>query len=343
MTGAHRAVPFRVGLRVRFRGVQQRSGVLLQGPAGWGEFSPFPEYPPAVAARWWQAAHEGATSGWPRAVRDRIPVNAIVPAVAPQTAHDMVRAAGCATAKVKVAERGQRLDDDIARCEAVRDALGPAGRLRVDANGAWDVDGAVRALRVLDRFDLEYAEQPVATLEQMACVRRRVDVPLAADESIRHAADPLRVAGLGAADVVVLKVQPLGGVAAALAVAEAAGLPAVVSSAVETSVGLAAGVALAAALPDLPYACGLGSGRLLDGDVVADRLVPVGGWLDVRRVAPRADLLERHRPDAATAARLLRRLDAARAAADPPRAPTDPPRAPTDLRAPTDPPSGATP
>lgn len=314
MTGLHRTVPFRVGLTVGFRGVQERSGVLLRGAAGWGEFSPFPEYPPQVAARWLAAACEAATVGWPAAVRERIPVNAIVPAVDPQTAHDLVTAAGCATAKVKVAERGQRLDDDIARCEAVRDALGGAGRLRVDANGAWDVDEAVRAIRALGRFDLEYVEQPVPTLQEMARVRRRVDVPVAADESIRQAADPLRVAGLAAADIVILKVQPLGGVAAALRVAEAAGLPAVVSSAVETSVGLAAGVALAAALPELPYACGLGTGRLLAGDVVGDPLVPVGGWLDVRRVTPREDLLARHRPDDATAAGLLRRLEEARTA-----------------------------
>ncbi len=165
----------------------------------------------------------------------------------------------------------------------MRDALGPSGRVRVDANGGWDVDTAARMLRLLDRFDLEYAEQPVATLPEMARLRRLVDVPLAADESVRTAADPLRVAGLAAADLVVLKVQPLGGVRAALRVADACGLPVVVSSAVETSVGLAAGVALAAALPELPYACGLGTAPLLAGDVVADPLVPDGGFLAVRR------------------------------------------------------------
>jgi o-succinylbenzoate synthase len=303
--------------------------VVLKGPAGWGECSPFPDYPPTVAARWVAAAREAALEGWPTAVRDRIPVNATVPAVDPLRAAAIVRASGCTTAKVKVAERGQVLGDDLARCEAVRDALGPSGRLRVDANGAWDVDRAVEAIRALDRFALEYVEQPVATLEEMATLRRRIDVRLAADESVRTAADPLRVAGLEAADVVVLKVQPLGGVATALRVAEAAGLPVVVSSAVETSVGLAAGVALAAALPALPYACGLGTATLLAGDLVDDPLRPVDGWIDVRRPLPSRALLMRWHPDGAAAdAQRHRFADAAavlaardgatgRAAADP--------------------------
>ncbi|RCV48147.1 o-succinylbenzoate synthase, partial [Marinitenerispora sediminis] len=198
---------------------------------------------------------------------------------------------GCRTAKVKVAERGQRAADDIARVEAVRDAIGPGGRVRVDANGGWDVDTAVRMVRELDRFGLEYVEQPCATLAELAEVRRRVDVPVAADESIRRAEDPLRVRAAGAADIVVLKVQPLGGVRAALRVAEACGLPVVVSSAVETSVGLAAGVALAAALPELPYACGLATMRLLAADVCAEPLEPVDGYLPVRRPEVDADRL----------------------------------------------------
>ena len=269
---------FRIPVRVRFRRVTERSGVLVRGPQGWGEFSPFPEYGPPVTKAWRASAVEAATRAWPSPVRDSIPVNSIIPAVGPEQAHAMARAAGCTTVKVKVAE-----GDDEARVEAVRDALGPNGRIRIDANTAWDVDTAARHIKSLDRYGLEYVEQPVATLEEMAELRRRVDVPLAADESVRTAEDPLRVRGLEAADVVVLKVQPLGGVWRCLEVAEAAGLPAVVSSAVETSVGLAAGVALAAALPELPYACGLGTQALLEGDVVADPLVPVGGSIAVRR------------------------------------------------------------
>ncbi|MCL2668928.1 MAG: O-succinylbenzoate synthase, partial [Micrococcales bacterium] len=187
-----------------------------------------------------------------------------------------------------VAERGQVLADDQARVEAVRDALGPAGKIRVDANAAWDVDTAVTALAVLDRAagGLEYAEQPVPTVADLAALRRRTHVPVAADESIRRSDDPLAVAAQHAADVVVLKVQPLGGVRACLELAERIALPVVVSSALESSVGLAAGLALAAALPDLPYACGLGTATLLGADVVAEPLVPTDGRLTVRRPDP---------------------------------------------------------
>jgi O-succinylbenzoate synthase len=274
---------YSIPMRTRFRGIDRREGVLIGGPAGWGEFSPFAEYGAKECARWLAAAREAAYDGWPPPRRGRIPVNATIPATSPDRAHAMTKASGCATAKVKVAERGQRDEDDLARVEAVRDALGPAGRLRIDVNGAWDVDHAVAMIRALGRFELEYVEQPCATLAELALVRRRVDVPVAADESIRRAEDPLRVRAAEAADVAVLKVQPLGGVRAALRIAEACGLPVVVSSAVETSVGLAAGLALAAALPELPFACGLGTLSLLEGDVVADPLAPAGGEIEVRR------------------------------------------------------------
>ncbi len=307
--------PFVIPMTTRFRRVTSRAGVLVEGPSGWGEFSPFPDYGPSTAARWAAAAHEAAFGTWPAPLRSTVPVNCTVPAVDPDSAHAIVAASGCATAKVKVAEPGQTLDDDLARCEAVRDALGSRGHLRVDANGAWDVDEAVTAITALDRFDLEYVEQPVADLTGMAKVRTRVHVPLAADESVRTADDPLRVAGLEAADIVVLKVQPLGGVRAALAVAEAADAAGevrfVVSSAVETSIGLAAGVALAAALPRLDHACGLATLPLLAGDVVDEPLAPVDGRLPVRRLVPSEALLRRWAPDAGTSEALLERLDAA--------------------------------
>ncbi|WP_184975140.1 o-succinylbenzoate synthase [Nonomuraea endophytica] len=276
-------VVFRIPMRERFRGQTVREGVLIHGPAGWGEFSPFPEYGPRECSRWLACAREAADEGWPVPVRAAVPVNSTIPAVPPDKAFQLVRQAGCATAKVKVAERGQSFAEDLARVEAVRDALGPSGKLRVDANGAWSVDEALSHLKALDRFDLEYAEQPCATLGELAQVRRRCDVPIAADESIRKAEDPLRVRAAEAADIAVVKVQPLGGVRNALRVVEACGLPAVVSSAVESSVGLAAGLALAAALPELPYACGLGTMTLLSGDVVKDSLMPVDGQIAVRR------------------------------------------------------------
>ncbi|QZY29469.1 o-succinylbenzoate synthase [Nocardioides coralli] len=276
---------FSIPLRTRFRGITVREGVLVEGPAGWGEWSPFLEYPADVAEPWLRCAEEAAAGAWPAPLRDSIPVNVTVPAVDPAAAYRIVTDGGCRTAKVKVAEPGQTVADDEARMEAVRDALGPDGLVRVDANGAWDVGTAVTTIALLDRAagGLEYVEQPCAAVEDLAAVRRRVDVPIAADESIRRAADPYRVRDLEAADVAVLKVQPLGGVAACLRIAEDIGLPVVVSSALETSVGIAAGVALAAALPELPHACGLATVQLLADDLAAEPLLPVAGELPVRR------------------------------------------------------------
>jgi o-succinylbenzoate synthase len=286
--------------------------VLIRGAAGWAEFSPFREYPDGEAAAWWRAAREAADDGWPAPVRDRVPVNATVPAVpADQVAAVLARFPGCTTAKVKVAAAGQPAAADEERLRAVRDVLGAAGRVRVDANGAWDVDTAAR---LLPRYDhaaggLEYAEQPCRTVEDLAAVRRRVDVPIAADESIRRGDDPVRVARLRAADVAVLKVQPLGGVRACLRIADRMGLPVVVSSALETSVGIAAGLALAAALPDLPYACGLATVGLLTADVVADPLVATNGVLPVRRPVPHPALVTAARATEPVAAWWTDRVD----------------------------------
>jgi o-succinylbenzoate synthase len=274
--------------------------VLVDGPSGWGEFAPFLEYRPAEAARWLAAAVEAAWGSWPAPVRQLVPVNAIVPAVGPDEAGELVRGSGgCRTAKVKVAEPGQRLDEDVARVAAVRAALdegGPGGLVRVDANGAWRPRQAAHALRELAAVagGLELAEQPCATVPELAELRRSTDVPIAADEGVRRSADPEQVAGLrDAVDVVVVKVAPLGGVRAALRVADAYGLPTVVSSALDTSVGLAAGAALAAALPELTHACGLGSGALLAADVVPDsqRVLPRAGAVRVSRPEPDRDRL----------------------------------------------------
>ncbi len=287
-----------IPLHARFRRVTHREAVLLDGPAGWGEFAPFLEYEPREAARWLAAAVEAAWVGWPDPVREVVPVNATVPAVAAgEVAGVVARFDGCRTAKVKVAERGQSLDDDLARVAEVRRVMGPDARVRVDANGGWSVDDALWALDALSRHGLEYAEQPCATVEELAALRialarNGIDVPVAADESIRKAEDPLLVARLEAADMVVVKVAPLGGVRAALGVVEACGLPAVVSSALDTSVGIRAGVALAAALPSLEHACGLGTVALLDGDVAAAPLVPRGGALGIRPVEVSRNRLE---------------------------------------------------
>jgi o-succinylbenzoate synthase len=287
-----------IPMRTRFRGVTAREAVLFHGPRGWGEFAPFLEYDDHESSRWLAAAVEAGWPGWPTPLRDSVPVNATVPAVpASEVAEILQRYDGCTTAKVKVAERGQTLEDDVSRVAAVRDAIGPQARIRVDANGGWTVLEATEALRRLAAYGLEYAEQPCASVEELSSLRIRlvrngIDVLVAADESIRKATDPMRVVREEAADVIVVKVAPLGGVRAALALAQECGLPSVVSSALDTSVGIRAGLALAAALPDLPFACGLATVELLAGDVTDDSLVPVLGSIAVRELVVDEDLLD---------------------------------------------------
>ena len=299
-----RAVVVRLPLTVKFRGVLEREALLVRGPAGWGEFAPFLEYDDVESSRWLASAIEAAWEGFPEAVRETVPVNGTVPAVSAERVPEILAKYGVVSAvKVKVAERGQSLADDVARVAAVREAL-PGAAVRVDANAAWTVDEAVEALTALAPFGLEYAEQPAAGIEGLAAVRSRLAasglrVPIAADESVRKAEDPLRVARAGAADLIVVKAAPLGGVRRALGIVREAGLPAVVSSALDTSVGLAAGVALAAALPELPHACGLGTGALFAYDVARSPLVPHGGVLPVAPVSagdvvPDPELLAQH-------------------------------------------------
>jgi len=265
--------------------IGDRAVTLIEGPAGWGEYSPLAGYPcdPGACRR---AAEEAAEVGFPRARRDVVRVNALVDG--PVFDVDGLRSFEA----VKVKVRNERDIDVVAR---VRDAVGRATAVRVDANGAWDIDTAVTMIERLAVYDLELVEQPVATIDDLARVRQRVAVPVAADECVRSIEDARRLRALDAADAIVLKQQPLGGVRAALAVAEAAGVPAIVSSMMETSVGLAAGLALAAALPDLPYACGLATLAYTGGDVVEDALLPEEGVLRVRNVVPDPELIERYR------------------------------------------------
>jgi len=303
---------FAIPLRMRFRGIAVREGVLLDGPAGWSEFAPFRDYGDVACVPWLRAAIDSASRNWPDPVRSRIPVNVTVPVVSPDAAADLVAESGCATAKVKVADVRSDLAADCARVAAVRSALGPAGRIRVDANASWQVPEAIDAIGALESAaqGLEYVEQPCRSVDELAQVRAAVGVPIAADESIRLASDPARVALAGAADVAVIKVAPLGGAFAALRVAQTCGLPVVVSSAVDTSVGMAAGLALAGALPELPYACGLATASLLTGDVTTRSGTPVGGYLPVPLYAPAPtpDLLVRWAADPAATRYWLDRL-----------------------------------
>jgi o-succinylbenzoate synthase len=272
-------------MRVRFRGITTREVALIDGPAGWGEFGAFPEYQPAEAAAWLASGIEAAyRTSTLVACRDRIPINATVPAVGPaQIPEVLARFPGAHTAKVKVAEPGQSLADDVDRVNAVR-ALIPT--VRVDANGGWSVQAAIVAADALTADGaLEYLEQPCATVDELAQLRRRVDVPIAADESIRKASDPLAVVRAGAADIAVLKVAPLGGVSALLEIAAQIDIPVVVSSALDSAVGIAVGLAAAAALPELRHACGLGTGGLFVEDV-AEGVAPVDGYLPVGPITP---------------------------------------------------------
>jgi O-succinylbenzoate synthase len=271
-------------MRVKFRGITVREVALIDGPVGWGEFGAFLEYGPPEAAAWLSAAIEAAYTERPSPHRDRIPINATVPAVAvAQVPEVLARFPGARTAKVKVAEPGQTLADDVARVNAVRQQV---PTVRVDANGGWSVAEAVDAARALTADGpIEYLEQPCATVPELAEVRRTVGVPIAADESIRKADDPLHVVRSGAADVAVLKVAPLGGVAALLEIARQIDIPIVVSSALDSAVGISRGLLAAAALPYLRHACGLGTGGLFVDDV-AEPLTPVDGYLPVAAVTP---------------------------------------------------------
>ena len=303
-TAYDEAIPFALPLSRRFRGTTVREGVLLRVGDGWGEWAPFDDYGDVVAARWLAAALEQAAGDWPATLRASVPVNAIVPALDPSEVAalvvDAVQADGCTTIKVKVGERGQSFADDVARVAEVRAALDDSGAadglIRVDVNGAWTVDEAVQRLDVLAdvALGLEYAEQPCATQLELAELRTRTDVPIAVDEGVRLA-DDLDGAALDrvrdAADVVILKAIPLGGVRRCLALAERVGRPVVVSGSLDSSVGLAAGLALAAALPDLRHACGLGTGRLLAADLVPRTLLPEDGRLSVVRPDPDLSLL----------------------------------------------------
>lgn len=308
-----RAVAVRLPLSVRFRGTTVRRALLIHGPAGWAEFSPFPEYGPAESSRWLAAAVEAGWQGWPAPVRREVPVNATVPAVDAADVESVLARFGDAVAavKVKVAERGPdgALVDpthaaDLARVRRVRELL-PDAAVRIDANAGWTENEAVAVLTALDDVGLEYAEQPVPGIAGLAALRTRlreggVATPIAADEAVRKEEDPLAVAAAGAADLIVVKVQPLGGVRRAAAIVQAAGLDAVVSSALDTSVGIAGGAALAAHLPRLPHACGLGTAALFERDVVDPAWRPRTGALPAPGASapePEPALLEAVRGD----------------------------------------------
>ena len=308
-----RAVVWDIPLTTPFRSITRRDGVLLHGPGGWGEVAPFWDYGLEASAPWLASGLCQAlgNSLLPR-YRETISVNVTVPEVGAQDASDLVRSSGARTAKVKVSGSSDKRSADLERLEAVRSALGRSGKVRIDVNGAWDLDTARENLPLMDRAagGLEYAEQPCATVYDLADLRRAVDVPIAADESIRLSANPLEIVHRRAADVAILKVAPLGGVHRALDMAERLGLPAVVSSALDTSVGIMAGATLGFSLPTLDHACGLATVELLDGDVTAHPLLPADGAIPVVRASVDEPVGPAEALPGGLAARWAERLDA---------------------------------
>lgn len=288
-------------LRTRFRGLDVREAVLIEGPLGWTEFSPFVEYDDAESASWLAAAIDFGWTEPPAPLRDHVLVNATIPAVeAARVAEVLARFPGCRTAKVKVAERGTTLVDDVARVAEVRRLLGPEGRVRIDANAAWNVDEAEHAIHALAAHDPStWSSHARRWRSSPSCAGGSATWACRSPPtSVRKAEDPLRVARAGAADLLVIKAQPLGGIHRALRITREAGLPVVVSSALDTSVGISMAAHLAAAIPELPHDCGLGTVSLFVEDVVAEPLVPVDGRIPVRRVSPDARLLDAHAVDA---------------------------------------------
>jgi O-succinylbenzoate synthase len=282
-------IPFSVALRHPVLGVTSRSGFLIEGESGWAEWSPLPSWSREEGETAHRGALETAGNAFPPVIQASVEFNTMIPRVAPDIAARMAVAAGCHTVKVKVGD-----PEGEARVRAVREAVGPAAHIRLDANGSWDLEQAIRSLEVLARYDIELVEDPVPTLADLARLRRRTSIPLAAEASIRTMEDVTEMRRLDAADVLVIKPQRIGGIVAALHAAELAAIPVVVSSALETSVGLAACLAVAAALPASPYAHGIGTATLLAEDVASDPLLPIQGRLVPRRVEP--DLLFGARP-----------------------------------------------
>lgn len=285
-------------MRVRFRGITVREAALFSGPQGWGEFSPFLEYGAPEAAAWLASGLEAAWSGLPAPRRASIPLNGTIPAVPPdEVAAIAARFPGVHTFKIKVAEAGQSLADDAARVAALR-AARPDATIRVDANRGWTVPQAVAAARALG--ELEYLEQPCADVPELKLLRRELDAagldtPIAADESIRKASDPYRVARERAAEAAVLKVAPLGGVRRMGEIAQhlwGCGIRVTVASALDTAVGMNAGLVAAANLPGEgdPPAAGLGTQQLFEADVAAAREMR-DGRLATRPVAPEPERL----------------------------------------------------
>jgi O-succinylbenzoate synthase len=279
-----------IPLRTKFRGLTERELLVFEGPNGWSEWAAFTEYQDEEAATWLHAAIEWGFENLPEPVRKQVSVNSILPAVpTEEVAKVLGRAGKFSTVKIKVADPKQTAADDLARILEVKD-LYPDAKLRLDANGGYTVAQALELIAEIENnsLDLEFFEQPVETIAELAELRIEIsklgqNTLVAADESVRRASDPLAVELAGAADLLVLKSAPLGGIASALAVANSSKLNICASSAMQSSIGLAAELHFAACLPEVNYDAGLGTGYLFGGDLTADRLIPENGILELRR------------------------------------------------------------
>lgn len=284
-------------LKSKFRGLWHRELVLVQGER-WAEFSPFVEYPDSEAAQWLRATMEWAFDPLPELKRRSIPVNATLPAVDPNEIEALLKNfQGSDSVKIKVAEPGQAADVDLKRIQKVRE-LDPTLKIRLDANGLWSLEKALEFCRILweNQIELEYLEQPVATISELAQLKHlleteRIPYKIAADESVRKVSDPLEVAKAHAADILVLKSAPLGGIKNALRIYKEAGLEVVVSSALESSIGMQSGLHLAGAIDELNYSCGLGTASLFTADVTENPLIVKNGQLEIREVIPSEELI----------------------------------------------------
>ena len=285
-------------LRISVQGGFTREAMLFEGPNGWTEFSPFPASSDEESVTWLRAAIDFGWGPLHPQLRGSIAVNATLPVVGKDDVRSILdQYPGCRNVKVKVGGSAKSLDDDAARVKAAREYFGPSAKVWIDAGGAWKVDEAESAIHRLAEYDLEYVEQPCASLADCAAVRERIKsagILVAVDASLGEASDPRSVARSDAADLLVIKAQPLGGVTASLDLIKAAGIPVVISGALDTSVGESMGVYLAASVPDLAFDSGVGSAALLKGDVTADPLTPRDGQVEVRRITPDPDLLTKY-------------------------------------------------
>jgi O-succinylbenzoate synthase len=302
---AQQCVPFSLDLTNEFRGIKKRTGALISGSTGWGEFAPFPEYGDVIAANWLAGALEAAFGRFPERVRASVPVNAIIPILGRAETKAAVESAvtnhGMSTLKLKVGGAAESLADDLKRCKIVRttlDELGVVGKIRIDVNGNWSVAQALESLQQIVQVsgELDYVEQPCAEIEELINLRNEmstwsVPVRIAVDESIRMSTQINVQALREVADLVIVKAIPLGGVQRSLDLINEIGLPTVISGSLDSSVGLSSAIALAAAVPELYGACGLGTGTLFAQDLVTPTTLPINGELPVRRSSPDAQLL----------------------------------------------------